>query len=305
MELRADPILKTLLLGCYCEESPLHILLPYRKIFIKVIFDLVQRFYASRIDLSTEVGEEFPDGPQNQFSSCFDVTYWSGLYPLQFPPPSGLRCNMLPFVYGDELKTLPEKYHGYLPLIAACKFEGAAVAEDRQMPSEEGKVVYLTIDESVVKQGETQRRAGLHTECPGEIQVENVPLMVYWGFGYWSHGPVGGIWMASTTANSTAYYDVRIQSPEQVVSAGGNVEHLRYQLDSLSEKRRNVCQPHHLYWMTDCTPHEALPAEKEEMRQFFRLVQSSVTVWYEDHSTANPLCKPSAKIIKGSKFVPI
>ena len=40
-------------------------------------------------------------------------------------------------------------------------------------------------------------------------------------------------------------------------------------------------------------------------RQYFRLVTSEVSVWYEEHSTPNPLgIKPpdSVKIIKGNKF---
>ena len=40
-------------------------------------------------------------------------------------------------------------------------------------------------------------------------------------------------------------------------------------------------------------------------RQYFRLVTSEVSVWYEEHSTPNPIgIKPpdSVKIIKGNKF---
>ena len=44
---------------------------------------------------------------------------------------------------------------------------------------------------------------------------------------------------------------------------------------------------------------------KKIRRQYFRLVTSEVSVWYEEHSTPNPLgIKPpdSVKIIKGNKF---
>merc|ERR1719474_963391 len=63
-----------------------------------------------------------------------------------------------------------------------------------------------------------------------------------------------------------------------------------------------------LYWLTDRTPHEALPNESGEAvyRQFFRLVTAEVSVWFQDHSTPNPNgVVPDPKItqiIKGSKF---
>ena len=37
------------------------------------------------------------------------------------------------------------------------------------------------------------------------------------------------------------------------------------------------------------TPHESLPLKRKKFRQFFRVVTSRVSLWYRDHSTANPL----------------
>ncbi|KAI9309923.1 hypothetical protein DFJ73DRAFT_944724 [Zopfochytrium polystomum] len=63
---------------------------------------------------------------------------------------------------------------------------------------------------------------------------------------------------------------------------------------------------HELVWMTDHTPHEALPVSKRVFRQFFRLVTSRVTVWYAAHSTRNDgfgVVPPSDVIIvAGDKF---
>ena len=68
------------------------------------------------------------------------------------------------------------------------------------------------------------------------------------------------------------------------------------------------------------TPHESLPLKKGAFRQFFRLVTSQVVInslfislfaskvslWYADHSTANPLgVKPDpaiTRIVVGDKF---
>ena len=41
--------------------------------------------------------------------------------------------------------------------------------------------------------------------------------------------------------------------------------------------------------MSDVTPHESVPFAEAAHRQYFRVVTSSVSVWYSKHSTANPL----------------
>ena len=57
-----------------------------------------------------------------------------------------------------------------------------------------------------------------------------------------------------------------------------------------------------LYWLHDRTPHASLPVSNTN-RQFFRLVTSDVSVWYADHSTANPLgVEPRGQKIYGNKF---
>ena len=65
-------------------------------------------------------------------------------------------------------------------------------------------------------------------------------------------------------------------------------------------------KPNRLYWMTDRTPHESPPLKAGTSHQFFQLVMSEVSLWYEDHSTPNPNgVKPDpkvTKIVKGNKF---
>ena len=54
------------------------------------------------------------------------------------------------------------------------------------------------------------------------------------------------------------------------------------------------------------TPHESLPVPQRAFRQFFRLVTANVSLWYKDHSTANPLgVKPDPRtthVVVGDKF---
>ena len=42
-------------------------------------------------------------------------------------------------------------------------------------PSDHGKVYYLTIQESLVSAGESQRRPGLHVDSPGQVKVRPGP----------------------------------------------------------------------------------------------------------------------------------
>lgn len=83
----------------------------------------------------------------------------------------------------------------------------------------------------------------------------------------------------------------------------GVIEHLRH---LLPPQLKQTLKANRLYWMTDRTPHESLPLKAAGPRQFFRLVTSQVSLWYEDHSTLNPEgVKPNTKItkiVKGNKF---
>ena len=110
----------------------------------------------------------------------------------------------------------------------------------------------------------------------------------------------GGIYIALSVSGSTRVWNCSVE-PE-VVGSLGDIEHLR----SLLPGEGKVLDPEQLYWITDKTPHESLPLRERTYRQFFRLVTADVSLWYKDHSTANPLgVKPDpdvTKIVIGDKF---
>jgi hypothetical protein len=60
------------------------------------------------------------------------------------------------------------------------------------------------------------------------------------------------------------------------------------------------------FWLTDRTPHEALPQTESGHRQFFRLVTSNISVWFGKHSTSNPNVHipDNVTIIEDDKFDP-
>lgn len=80
----------------------------------------------------------------------------------------------------------------------------------------------------------------------------------------------------------------------------GDIEHLRPYLGP-----GQLLAPNVLYWMTDGTPHEALPVRERVYRQFIRIVGPDVHLWYADHSTHNPRCNPGALVVTGNKFTKV
>merc|ERR1719387_2055180 len=79
-----------------------------------------------------------------------------------FPAPSDLRVNLMPFIMGDK-NSLPDYLQPYWPLVEACQLGD----------EEKRKVGYLTITESQVLPGETQRTPGLHIDAPGAVSGIN------------------------------------------------------------------------------------------------------------------------------------
>jgi len=191
---------------------------------------------------------------------------------IKFPKSQNVVINMMPFIMGD-VNSIPSEYRQYQELIEACNLQ----------EEEKGKVGFLTIHESDVVKDNSQRRGGIHTEKHPERS---------WGGGAW--GGLGGLYMASNTSNTCEVWDEYIKNP----NAHGDCDHLR---ESLGKGRK--MKEGELFWITDGTPHESLPLEADKHRQFFRLVTSEVSVWYEQHSTKNRLgILPDCEILKENKF---
>ena len=141
---------------------------------------------------------------------------------------------------------------------------------------------------------------------PKSTPLQSVPLTIAWGRGCYNVDAEthfeydGGLFMASNVGDSTRVWNCQIAEPETAVGNLGDLEHLRGALGEGETLREGE-----VVWMTDTTPHESLPLKAGTRRQYFRLVTSSVNVWYADHSTANPLgVRPpkGVKIIYGNKF---
>jgi hypothetical protein len=233
--------------------------------------------------------------------------------PVTFPPFRGTCVNMMPIILGAH-GSLPDELLAYAPLLEACPLPA----------SEQGRVGYLTVHESVVEaEGGTctQRRGGVHAEggfvwepppppppppaaAAGSAAVaaavrprqewvdsgRNQPLTIAWGRGVYQsdHASAGdfhgGIFMASNVARSTAVWNTRVLDSAAAVGHLGDLEHMRGALGAPALLRAGE-----LVWMTDTTPHESLPLPVGTQRQYFRLVTHEITAWYAAHSTPNPL----------------
>jgi hypothetical protein len=214
----------------------------------------------------------------------------------RFPVPEDRNINMMPFVFGDKT-SLPEELQCYFRLIELCPY----------LEEEIGQVGYLTVHESHVDASAAQRRKGIHIEAAGAFSDESSSMFSParehgWGIGLFMGVDrlQGGIFMASNVSDTCEIWDALVDKNRKgIVDRHGGCEHIRHLLGPGTKLKANT-----LIWMTDRTPHEALPQEESGYRQFFRVVTSKITHWFADHSTPNPLVPLPDHVIEvhGSKF---
>jgi hypothetical protein len=208
-----------------------------------------------------------------------------------FPESRGISINMMPYVIGD-VESIPEEYRQYVPMIEAC---GVEKEENR-------KIGYLTILESDVKAGVSQRRPGVHTDghcCKNGDKK---------AWGGWGSGKmlgdgtlhVKGIYVASNIPDTCQAWDKAIDNSGWM----GDCEGCPDIMKELGETPAVMMGADRIYWMTDRCPHESLPVKEDCHRQFFRLVTSAVDIWYTRHSTPNRLgVKAPCQHVDADKFV--
>ena len=200
--------------------------------------------------------------------------YSNYIHKIRFPEPTGININMMPFIMDTEnfeKCQLP----GYLDKYWKCLIQKCPLGFD-----ELGKIGYLTIQESHVNKGETQRRPGIHTERPGIVKFQrrqelqntksfstetsekdltvsengesSLSFSTYgWGFGERIIEEAkleGGIYMASNASDSCKLYNCEIMN-DTLIGELGDIEHLREFMP-----KGEVIEKDTLYWFTDRTP---------------------------------------------------
>ena len=318
---KLDPITKAFLEGVYDKECVLFKLNGLWHV-LKRIMEHVKKYWKESV-IETRSMRYKMESDEDDMISYYNLTNpphyqrfpFLSLDKKQilFPKSKDININMMPFIFARNFKDcrLPKYLKKYWKsMISRC------MLDDEQI----GKVCYLTIQESEVKENYSQRRPGIHTERPGKVElrvgqfddvdkgqgsamIEAYRIYQHWGFGRYDKDTCiirGGIFMASNVEDSCRVWDCQIMD-DNCIGHLGDIEHLRSLLPE-----SEVMEPNCLYWLTDRTPHESLPLKNKTHRQFFRLVTSEVSLWFEEHSTKNPLgVVPDPKItkvVKGSKF---
>jgi len=258
-------------------------------VFSKLTIDAVKHVWHCYVEIVHSQLLEDNDEDMLKAFVRIQQSYWSN-----WPKPKDICINMMPFVIGDST-SIPEEFRAYCSLLERISF-----------PNEElGEIGYLTIHESTVEPGKTQRRPGIHIDAPGLLMSDGIVESTEsgWGMGFFTkYQPHGGIYVISNVDNSCAVWPLSVKNPSEIVGPGGDIDHLA---DFLGEPE--IMESRMLYWMTDRTPHAALPntEKKAVYRQFVRVTTPDVSVWFSDHSTPNRLGitpGPNVKIISGDKF---
>lgn len=94
----------------------------------------------------------------------------------------------------------------------------------------------------------------------------------------------GGLFMASNMDDTCEIGDALIDPKKVIVDSHGGL--VGPDLHQMLGEGNNI-NSNELIWLTDRTPHQAIPQKQSGFCQFFRLVISHVTIWYEEHSTPN------------------
>lgn len=280
-----------LLKGCHREKHELYAL-KGNWIALNKIFEKVDEWQDSKYREHIDKGVAF------KIIRLLVQPYSGGR--VTFPEPTGIRVNMMPIKLRDE-DTIPDFCRPYLSMIRTVRWQQQLLDPDH--------VSYLTIHESVVEPGDSQRRPGLHIERPGRVvhggrivrDGEDGFRDLAWGLGHRRQGyAVDGIYMASNVAGSCAIYPLQITSPADVVDEHGGIEHMRHLLGE-----PKLLEAGELCWFTDTTPHESLPiaGDAPVHRSFFRIVVGRISVWYSKHNTPNPTgLAPDAPVSDDDKW---
>ena len=209
---------------------------------------------------------------------------------IPMPPYRGLQILLMPIILGDN-KSIPEK--DCIPMLDAMAFA---------KPEHCGQVVYLTIDQKLVKANKSHRRPRMHVD--GYHLTESQGSGGTWGGGGggWGGGRTGETWMDGTglltvsdVPGCRAWNQIFYGEP----AVEGDCEHLRNQCKG----NGTILEPRQLYWFSPSCVHESLIQKHNVQRTFIRVSLPSKCDWYEG-CTPNPLgIMPTGKIQKQRRFL--
>lgn len=198
---------------------------------------------------------------------------------IMFPEFTGVKCNMMPFIQGDS-SSLPSEYKTYSDIINSNYLE-------------KGEVGLLTIHESFVQAGKSQRgynstgiKRNVHIEVGRQIEKVNL-----WGSG-------------GSTSTWGDKYNTLLDDETMILIANNisdtcrvwNEKEMSYTkdgdlseyIDKYPEETGILLKSGEVAKISIFTPHECITQTQSNKRQFFRIVGKGVK-GREDYFTINPL----------------
>jgi len=193
---------------------------------------------------------------------------------IEFPEFSGIRCLMMPYIQGDP-SSVPDEYSAYSKII-------------RDVFVRKGDIGYLTIDESLAKQGTPHRGSRATTDRAIHTEAGRRPGKIYaWGCGNWAKSHMVTlnrnvqILLANNVDGSCAIWDAEHED----TSLDGDLGHVA---DAYPYTQSKLMKAGEVHQIGILTPHESLPLVKDTNRQFLRIVSAGVH-GREPYFTINPL----------------
>lgn len=214
---------------------------------------------------------------------------------IMFPQFAGVRIMMMPFRLESPADSIPDSLAAWREALGQLC---------RMGPAKKG-VAYLTIDEALVRAGETHRRPGLHVDGIGPRLAAGS-----WGGGGWAGGDPSpdpkpekptekpkkggrtvrtsapwrerrGMIVAASHVGCRGWHQAFVGFP----GSNGDCAHLAAQRESAKEV---VMRANQAYWCAPLAVHESLPVPVDVRRQFVRISMPNDCPWYAGY-TENPL----------------
>ncbi len=196
---------------------------------------------------------------------------------IKFPEFAGVYCIMMPIIQGDS-SSLPEIYKSYADIIDSNYIE-------------KGKIGFLTIDESFVQAGKSQRgfnSGGITRNV--HIDVGRHKDVTCWGNGG------GTSWRGEANVILEENTEVLIANSIANTCMYWNTKELRYTKDGdlsnyikdYPENTGILMGDGEMAKISIFTPHECIAQSISSNRQFFRIVGEGVN-GRENYFTINPL----------------
>ena len=197
---------------------------------------------------------------------------------IEFPQPVGVKCTMMPFIQGDS-SSLPDEYKSY-----------SKIVDDNYL--EKGEIGYLTIDESFVDSGKTQR--GYNSK--GINRNVHIEVGRYENNNRWGGSGGGSSWggknhtlldddtmvlIANNISDTCRVWDTK----EMSYTDDGDLSEY---IDRYPENTGRLLKSGEVAKISIFTPHECISQKESKFRQFFRIVGKGVT-GREEYFTVNPL----------------